>query len=540
MRGLSVTLCLLLACAGEPGPPTLVVPADAGVAAPAGPVDPLASVPQDTPYLLAMLEPLPAAAQARLGPELRPVLQRMAVLAGDLAGIEGDDRVDRMCDALIAELAGGDLLRQHGVIYDLRGVSVVRIESRDAAGLEAALARAAARVPGVGRRDGGARWLAASGERRLYVAADGAELLVAEGDAALLDPMMPVLRREAPLPAPPVSADGLRKLAVEHELLPSVIGYLDPARVGERLKDPQLLASLGAKVDDSSAQCRDAVGGALADLPRVVFGARAPAPGQVELVAEFDLSPGLRAALAAQAPVPGIPPGFAGQPLIGLAIAGSDVAGAAGPWEMALRRILFACDPKASLALLASPLDQIRGGALVIYDGKLEGFFPTHLQGYAVLLTRDAQAAVDKLHYLGVRPPRLRDGAPFVKLGLGKLRGFVDAAYLARRGDSVVLAVGDQGRAQAEAALAPAGPAPFLALSVDLARFNAFGTDHPSSPLDQQAERVKQVDDGLLADAGLYDLRDRLIGRVDVSIRSGPRGLVAAVRLDLLPPPAAP
>ncbi len=547
MDRLAVLLCLVAACGG--GASTEAAgnpPTDAEVATPvaAGPADPLASVPGDTPYLVAMLEPLPAAGGARLAAELGPVLQRLGALAADLAAVPGDDPVERMRMAVIAELAGGALIAPRGVLYDLRGVPVLRMETTDPAGLGKALERAATRTgAGVSRQPGGPRWLAVNADSALYVAVDGRELVAAQASHALMKPVLPVLRREAPLPAPPLPRARLQQLAADHELSLAAIGYLDLARIGERLRvAPELLAALGFEVDASDA-CREAVAGALAELPPIVGGVRTLAADRIELVAELELSPALRAALQSQPPVPGIPPRFPGRPLIGFAIAGSDApAGAPGPWETRIRQLLVSCNPKVSLAMMMSPMNTLRGGALVIHGGKMAGFFPSAIEGYLVLTSRDPEAWLARMRREGLGGGAPRDGGPFVRAPAGKLRGFVSTLQMARRGDSLILAAGKQGRAHAEEALAPTGPAPFLQLAVDLERFRSFGKHLRSdqSPLDRDVSAV--VDDsggGLAGDAGLSEAMDRVIGHVDASIGAGPRGVLA--RVDLLAPrtPAA-
>jgi hypothetical protein len=498
-----------------------------------GRTDLLAHVPADTMYVLALRDDVPAPAWERIVRDLGPVVQRLAGGARDelAAGVDDEDRLEL---GLIAELADSDLLRPRAVLYDLRGVSVLRIQGTRPADLAAAVSRA-----GGGATAAGAGFRVQGATETMYVAATGGELVIARGPDAEMTAMASVLDGSAALPAPPLAADALDQLAAAHELGPYAVGYVDFARMGDRLRAaPGLLARTGLELPPTPS-CVDAVATLLAEIPRLAIGAGEVTAERIELRAEIALDPAEAAALrAAQAPIAGLP--LDGTPLIGFALAGSGVGGDPA-WHAKLLPLIGRCKPEAALALVAGGFNSMRGVAAAIYDGKMDGFFPSQIDGYVALISDDLAEVMKEARGAGVGNGRLpADGAPFAKLSVSAaMRSFAPSAKIARRGKSLVFASGPTGRAHAEATFGTTTPAPFMQLIVDFGRIAGWqpaNATTPSGPA-ADADRVR-ADDGLLADAGWSEAWRALLSTLAVTIETNQRGIVARVVLGLAPPGA--
>jgi hypothetical protein len=507
--------------------------AASGPAAASARHDLLAEVPEDTMFVLAMRDDLPAAGWQRLARDLAPVIDRLAGVARDelaASGIGGVDADRRRELSLLAELAGSGLLRPRGVIYELRGVTVVRVEATRAAELAAAVGRAVDTppVPGAAAVTFDVR----NSDNAIHVAVRDGYLVLARGEPAAMTAVRGVLDGTSPLPAPPLAVDALDELAAAHALLPSLVGYVDFARIGDRLKAAP--AALGVDLPPTPG-CADAVAALLARIPRLVVGVRTMTAEKVELAAEIAIEAAELATLrAAQRPVAGLP--IAGSPIIGVALAGSGKDGQAA-WREALFPLIGQCVPEAGLALLASPVSDVRAFAAAIYDGTMQGFFPTAIDGYVAMAADDLDGVVRSAGRAGLGNVRVpADGKPFAKLSVSRsMRAVLAAASIARRGDTVVMATGPAGRTQAETTFGATAPAPFLQFVLDLGRIDRWQPASATNEPPSDADRVRKGST-LLADAGWEEARRALITTVALTIETNERGIVGRFELGLAPP----
>lgn len=540
MRGavcsIAVAAAVAVAASGCGSKRSAAPPAGHGDAAGAAPAsqrtDLLAHVPDDTVYVLALRDDVPAPLWGRLVHDLGPVFDRVATVAADELAAGVDDPIERIELGLVADLAGTTALRPRAVLYDLRGVRVLRIQTADAAAVTAVVRRVV----------GGATTATIDGPSdAVFVAAIGDELVVGRGPSAAVKAMADVLAERAPLPAPALAPDTLERLAADHELAPYAVGYVDFARLGDRLRAaPDLARQLGLDLPPTPA-CADAIATVLGKLPRLAIGAGATSADRIELVGELALDPPDAAALnAAQTPIAGLP--IDGTPLIGFALAGTDTKGGAA-WRAAVMPLVGQCKPEAAVAMLAEPFSSMRGFVAAIYDGKMQGFLPAEIDGYAAMIGDDLDGVMQRARSAGLGAGKApADGAPFAKLSSrGISHGIVPTVEVARRGHSLVFASGPTGRAHAEATLATTTPAPMFQLIVDIGRIVHWqpANADPPSAADLDRDRVLE-DDAVLADAGFSAVSKAALSTLAMTIAANARGVVGRIVVGLAPQGATP
>ena len=500
-------MAIIAACGGEKKP---AEPAhDAAAAAPArGTPELLAGVPADAAFVLAMREPLPAPAWERLAWDLGPFARRMAAVAeARLADAGVVDPVERLGAALIAELPGPIGPGTRAVAHELGGVAVLRLEVEDEAALAAAVASAFDRAGHPGP-------VVEGGDRALAVVRTGRQVAIAEGPVTEIRAVAAILAGDRPLPGP----------AIDPAAVPPLGGHFDLGRLAREIQPG----------DDASPACRDAtveVLGLLAPvLPRLALRGTVTAE-RAELVATAELDPAIAAAVAAPPPVtPGIPATFPGRPIVGVSFAApggvtDDMLSAL--WTGPLLRLAAACGTGVDTDALPTG-GAVRGGALAVYDANTDSLFPTDLQAYATVLARDPAALFADLR--GAVPGVFRKPPPdtgrLIAVPGKDLEPFVSSAYVARKGDAIVLAAGKTGRAHAETALAATEPPPILHLFLDIARLAAP---------DPEQEARGAAGAGISSEAGLGDALARLVDTLDVALGGDLR-----IVLVLAPPAAEP
>ena len=498
IRGVILVGALLLAC-GDGKEAAAPAPADdAGPAAAKAAPGLLDVVPAGSALVVAILEPLPQDAWDRLAWDLGPFAARLAAAAnGRLADAGTVDPVERLGAALIAELPGPVGRGTRAVLHELRGALVLRVEVEDEAALDAAVARAFDRA-GVA-----AATVVENDNGALAVVRAGRVLSLAIGEPAKVREVVPILAGDAPLGAP----------AIDRAALPPLGGHLDLSALVELPLPPP--------GPDESPACRAATVAVLAELgphlPTITFTGTVGAE-RAELAVTAELDPAIAAAVAAAPAVtPGVPPAFPGRPAVGLSFVappGVTDEMLSSVWSGSLARLAAACETGAQVQAFPTEGD-IRGGAFAFYDWTVDGWFPTDVQAYATVLSRDPAATLREAARTvpGLRVPP--DTGTLVAMPSKDLKPFVMSAFAARKGESIVLAVGKTGKQHAAAALAAAEPPPLIHVFLDLARITRAS--------DKDADEINVQGSGLTDEAGLGDALARLVDTFDLTIGPGAR-----------------
>ncbi|HWO26860.1 MAG TPA: hypothetical protein VNO30_49360 [Kofleriaceae bacterium] len=480
-RALAPLLALALAACG--GKPHTAAPRPAAPAL-------FASIPADTPFVLASFEAMPLEVLAMyrdlVGPEIRSSLERAS---------GGGAWADRLLPVLLEELDGkwnvagfeslGLSATPRFAIYGLGLVPVLRLEIRDGRVLLATIQRIAKRaglpLPPPEAREGRTFWWIDDSEHPALLAITGDQLALAIGPRGALDAALPhVLGLEKPARS---MADGAELAAArqKHRLGGQAVGIADTRR---------LLTNILAAGRPSPA-CAAEIDRLAARAPRLVAGyGVTPAQHDIDMVLEVapDLAGELR---SLRVDLPGYAQALADKPLLMVA-AGVDLPRGQALLRAAVeatQRAAAACDATAfrarydeAAALFAEPLPpplaQLRGGLLNVLSASYDDddALPSRLEAFAVV----SSPAASSLFALGRAV--IADAVPIDFEADGKLHTLpLDRLQLALPYEiaggaserAIFLAAGKQGRARLERALgAPPDRAPLFITDTDYGRFS--------------------------------------------------------------------
>jgi hypothetical protein len=524
----------------SPPPPVradLTIENDGPPPKPVAPIafDALATVPADTPFLFVALDAPSEDVRTRFVWDLAPVVSRVRDAAAIRLSAGSGDAIDRLLYSALVEIPADlspEAMRRIGFgpfprwsAYGLDLVPVLRLESVDRAALEWTVSRVMRRAGLEKTRKPGdvPHWIVETADETLLVALPGGHLVVALGSPVEMRAAIPALLSG---PGAPIDGAAVRRTAADHGLVTQGVGWVDLARVAALLeKSPDA----GAWARRTDPRCVAEARTILATLPRVVLGIERISSARLVLAAVLELDPAVAAALQAERQaVPGVPTSFDPPPLVGFALH-SPAAGTTAAWRERMIRLAQACGEDNTDLITGPPWDSVRGASLAIYDGTWTSILPENLQGWAALVTDAPEAVLDTVRKATpldrLAPP---DGGAFVPLP-GVLDPVTRTASVARRGGSLIVALGGRGEELAKPILAPAGPSPYLVLFLDLARI----VSRFKNAADDEESLVLEV--GLRAEAGLDDALKRLASTITMIVEAGPRGPIARLDLGLAP-----
>jgi hypothetical protein len=494
---LSVVAVVLVGCGGgAPQPGTL----SSRWAAPAI----LSHVPADTPYLIALLEPLNEELRRRMMQGFDDRLVEQLRTLDQTPGFDGSKSEPwiRVAKALASELQGkdpkkwGEQLgfdpRGRFVLYGLSAWPVVRIEISNPARLRSTVERvlsAAGLQPQQRRIDGHAYWVAGGAQVSFVAAVLDREAVAALVPTILLDATLPlVLGMRAP-DASLAATTTVPDMLSRHRFLANLLVYFDAHNIVEILsgaKPSALDVPLRAAVGAVAPACRADLDRLVAIAPRVVLGYRRLDDKRFEASAVIETTPGVVGALRKlRAPAPEVTTQVPGHPLfaMGAAVDPRELVG----WLHGVTRELhdhpFSCpwflDINHTGRQLAQKLDDplpptwlgVRGFSLVVDDATL---LPPNIAGHVVVTGDRVADLVSSLagtspQFAGI--PLIRDGRP-VALPYKQLRLPVSSAHLALTTDRLVIAAGENSAGRAAEHLATPAPksSPLMMMAFDLPR----------------------------------------------------------------------
>ena len=531
MRSAALVLALALAACGgkHAASPHPTVPAL------------LASVPADTPYVVASLEAIPLDVMATYRDAIGGLLRSKLEHPGGEAPA-ASEAYGRLVAALLAELDGkwtaagmeslGLSATPRFALYGLGLDPVARIEIRDGKLLLGTIERIARRaqidLPRPEARDGRTVWRIVERDRAFVVAIAADQLVLAYLPSAGLEAQLPlVLGTRKPTRT---MADGAALVAARdrYHLGGHAIAIVDTRQLAGRL-----LA--GAR---PAPACTAEIDRLAARVPHV-FGGYAISRTEQDAALVVELAPDLLGELRAlRVELPGVAEARANAPLLMLG-AGIELpraqalAVAAG---RAIQRAATACGnathAKGAGELVAAaeqpipqPFSQLRGAVVSIKTIAIPGPLPlpTELEGFALVSSPSAAALFDlaRAAVSQLLPvPFGADGKlhPLPQDQLPLTLPFPLFAGASQR--AIVLAAGAQGREAAERALAaPPAPSPLFVLDGDYGRISELSSRLGGGE-----------DDGVMA------ARAKLYGRMRLGLDATERGLELRVAVETKPP----
>ena len=479
-------------------------------------------VPADSPYVFAMLEPLPDEVADKLEPKVDSILksyqgllQQIVKMSAEQAAESDDD--DGLPDAAVAALQEfGSLLSIEGlrsvgierdstaVLYGAGLLPVLRMTLSDGALFDAAIARIEEQAQGsmtVATIDGQSYRYAGDDEGRLIIAVIGNEFVISLVPTNLSDDMLKSVLGLT-LPSSSMADSGrLQKIIDDNGYLRHSLGLIDIERIVATFIDDQTgvnqeLLTL-AEYDRSELDdvCKAEIREMSTIAPRIVTGYTEMSVDKFVSNTIFELRPDIAAEVATlTAPVPGLGNNQGGLFAIGMSI---DLLALREFYEARLDAIeanpyecdLFA-DLQAGVAQGRDALNQpippivygIKGFLAVIEDIKgmdLANNQPPTSADFRVLVTTDNAAGL--LAMGAMLSPEIAaldikaDGVP-VKFESEQLAGVVDAAYVAMTDTALALAVGEGAEVRLGDMLSAAinEPNPFMSMEMDAARYYDF------------------------------------------------------------------
>jgi hypothetical protein len=454
----------------------------------------LASVPADTPYLMASLDAVPPGFYAKLKQAFGPMVDQMS------QQWQRQGQESKLFGAILAELDGkwnqagleslGFSTEPRFAIYGLGLWPVVaRLAVKDHKRVQATIERVAARagesLPPMATRDGRNYWRVANADgTAVVVALADNQVIAALGRAADIDAALgQILGIDKPARS---LADGklVKELMARHGFGGQLIGFADTRQIAGKA-----LEAAGAK---PAPACTAEIDRLSAKAPRLVFGYGELSASKVSGGTVLELAPDAAAGLKAlKTEIPGLTAALAGDTVftmgggvdlgkaqqLGIAIAGQlkqlGAACAIGPLVDGADEVIGQLSGQ-----LPEPLGRISGGVIAVDSVSFgpagaRGGMPQTVEAIALLASPDARALFDKALVLA---PPLKD------LGVaadGKLHDLakdkLPAPFpvAAGVGDKlIVLTAGSQRRALAEKLIGShgGGKAPLLAMSYDFAR----------------------------------------------------------------------
>lgn len=458
-----------------------------------------ASVPADTPYLIASLEAAPPELWGKMKQAYKPLIDMFATKWQEQRG-----RND-VFDAILSELDGkwsaagieslGFSATPSFAMYGL-GLQpfVARMVIKDGKAVRATIERIAAKagkqLPPPSTRGGVSYWQHASDDGTAAVVSIGDhELIAAVGKAEDIDARLGlILGLDKPARS---MADGalIKQLMARHGFGGQLIGFADTRQLAG--KAIEAAGGLPGPAGPASPACTAELDRVTAKLPRLVVGYSELSGSKIAGGFVVELAPEVVAEVRAlRTEVPGLGAALSGHPLFALA-AGVDLARAQQLGVAAagnLRQLGTACglgplvDSAADMARglsrpLPEPVGRISGGVMVVNDlafgtaGAMGGM-PEKVDGVVLIASPDARALFDQA---GAINPTIKG------LGVtadGKLHDLhvplpVPLALSAGVGDRlIVVTAGDRGRQTGDQLVgARAGArAPLFAMTYDVGR----------------------------------------------------------------------
>src|ERR1051325_974119 len=532
LRLLAVVV-VVAACGGKPPPP----PAAQGAlssrwSAPAI----LAPVPADSPYVLALVDPISEALRARimarLDSQLSQSMQKLDSLRGvDRSKLEpwaravlalGDELRDTKPSQWFEKL--GLNSRGRFVIYGLSLWPVLRVDITDGARLSKVIEHllAAGGFPVQQRTlDRRAYWLAAGRDFSFLAAVLDREAVAAVVPTATLDAALPlVLGTRAP-DHPLAATTTVPELLARHKFLGALVAYFDVPNLIAILTGPQpgpLDIPLRAATGPVSPVCRSELDRLAAVVPRVVLGYHHIGDDGFDGAMVFEMPPAVSAPLRKlRTAIPEVTSRITGHPLLAFGAAADPSAVIA--WLRDTTRQLhahpFACpwftDFNKASDELAAKLDKplpptwrgVRGFSLTVDDASAS---PPSITGHLLIAGDRVADLVTSL--AGTVPaiagiPLARDGRP-IALPTKQLGIPVSSAHLALTTDRLVIAAGEGSERRATEHLATPAPrlSPLMVIAFNAPRLQkllaSFG--QPGESLDALGDTgftVDVVDQGL-------------------------------------------
>ncbi len=495
-----------------------------------------ASIPADTPYLIASLEAAPPELWGKMKQAYKPLIDMFATKWQEQRGR------NEVFDAIVSELDGkwsaagieslGFSAKPGFAMYGL-GLQpfVVRMVIKDGKAVRATIERIAAKagkqLPPASTRGGVSYWQHASDDGTAVVVSIGDhELIAAVGKAEDIEARLGlILGLDKPARS---MADGalIKQLMARHGFGGQLIGFADTRQLAGK--------AIEAAGGTPTPACTAELDRVSAKLPRLVVGYSELSGSKIAGGLVVELAPEVVADMRAlRTEVPGLGAALRGHPLFAFA-AGVDLARAQQLGVAAagnLRQLGTACglgplvDSAADMARglsrpLPEPVGRISGGVVVVNDLALAfgaagamGGMPEKVDGVVLIASPDARALFDQA---GAMNPTIKG------LGVtadGKLHDLhvplpVPLALSAGVGDRlIVVTAGDQGRQAGDKLIgARAGArAPLFAMTYDVGRAmdlatKATGAD-PGAAVPELAAFI----------ASMKDVMGRVTATIDVT-----------------------
>ncbi|MEX0707202.1 MAG: hypothetical protein WD078_04510 [Woeseia sp.] len=515
-------------------------------------------VADDSPYVFAMVEPLPDDVADKLEPQLDLTLKtyqtvvRQAVREAAEEEKNGEDSADaeRMADVLdeLAGLLSLEGIREAGlgrestfVVYGAGLLPVLRARLTDAEAFEEALKRIEGRAGtpmSVGVIDEQPYRYAGNADGRIIIAMIDNDLVVSAFPAGLSDDGLRSLLGLT-LPAESMAASGrLQTIATDNGFTAYGAGFMDFERLAAVFLDApsginsEILEALEYGDNELSPVCKSEIRSMAGIAPRLLAGYTEISTGRITSNTILELRDDIAAGFSGfSAPVPGLGQDHGGLLSFGMSI---DLLAAREFYAArldALQASPYECELFAEMqagleqgqVMLNQPLPPIvygfKGFLAVIED--IRGFDvstkqpPTAVDLRFLLATDNAPGllAMGSMFSPELAAMNLQPDSKPVRLDVPQLQGQVDTAYLALSNNAVALSVGEGQEAGLGAMMAAkAGdPQPFMSMHMDASRYYAMigdvvaasgSDDSPSS-----AEMNMAINDIM---QGFSELIDRL------------------------------
>lgn len=500
----------------------------------------LGYVPADTPYIFAVLEPMPPEVSDKVGEQSVKVVQAYAKMLkaaineppredqAEQLDPETRKRIGMMIDEFAA-LVTPEGLPEAGIdrnsrvaFYGVGLLPVFRVTLNDTAKFEATLAKMEARAGKemtVAEIDGHPYRYNGNDKGRFIVAVIDQQLVVTIVPASLDEEL---LKRVLGLTPPEQSiADSgeLESLAESYDYQPYGLGLVDVEQVAATFLDEQsgvngaLLALMEHDQTALSEVCREEIRNLSGIVPRIVTGYTEMSSDQFRSNTVFEVRSDLAAGLQKiTSPVPGLGQEHGGLLTFGMSFNLPAVRDFYAARLEALEADPFECELFADLqagvakgrAMLQQPLpppaNDFHGFLAVIEDIKgmdLEKKQPpTEIDMRFLIASANAPGLVamgamfsPQLAALNLKP----DSTP-VQLELPPGAAPIDSAWVAMSENALALSVGDDGGMLAGMlAAASAEPAPFMSMDMDAERYYGFIGDVMTSPDATQGDGGKEV-----------------------------------------------
>ena len=476
-------------------------------------------VPADSPYVFAMLDPVPDGVADKLEPKVDAILKSYQGVLRQIVKISAEEATesedeDGLPEGSIAALEEfGTLLSIEGlrsigierdstaVLYGAGLLPVLRMTLSDGALFDAAIARIEEKAQGsmtVATIDGQSYRYAGHEEGRLIIAVIGNEFVVSLVPTNLSDDVLKSVLGLT-LPTSSMAESGqLQKIIDDNGYLWHSLGFIDVERIVATFIDDQtgvnqeLLALAEYDRSELDDVCKAEIREMSTIAPRVVTGYTEMSVDQFVSNTIFELRPDIASEVATlTAPVPGLGNDQGGLFAIGMSI---DLLALREFYEARLDAIEanpYECDLFADLQAgveqgreaLNQPIPPIvygfKGFLAVVEDIKgmdlANNIRPTGAD-FRVIVTTDNAAGLlamgamfsPEIAGLDIKP----DGEP-VKFESELLAGVVDTAYVAMTDTALALSLGEGVEARLGDMLSAAvnEPNPFMSMEMDAARY---------------------------------------------------------------------